>query len=204
MSDEPTSSSFATRYAAEIAELLAELTALRQEMVQAAAQAGSRVAAVSPVFRASAFNLLHYLALRRRDLRPLQSRLAVLGLSSLGRAEAHALASVEAVLAVLHELTQPGTPNLLLPSEDAPAFASGAGLLAQHSDAVLGPVPASRGVRIMVTLPSEAAADYALVRDLLRQGMDCARINCAHDNVAAWQKMIEHLRHAEQELGRSC
>ncbi len=43
-------------------------------------------------------------------------------------------------------------------------------------------------------LPSEAATSYELVRDLLRQGMDCMRINCAHDGEAAWTQMIAHLR----------
>ena len=56
----------------------------------------------------------------------------------------------------------------------------------------------------MVTMPSEAADDYLLVHNLLQQGMDCMRINCAHDDAAAWLRMIEHLRRAEQSLGRSC
>jgi pyruvate kinase len=31
-------------------------------------------------------------------------------------------------------------------------------------------------------MPSEAATDHELVRDLLARGMNCMRINCAHDN----------------------
>ncbi|MBC6605798.1 pyruvate kinase [Hymenobacter sp. BT188] len=204
MTDQPASSLFADRYGAQIAELLTELTSLRQDMVSGTELAGGRLAQVHPTFRVSAHNLLHYLALRRHDLRPLQQRLAALGLSSLGRAESHALASVDAVLAVLHELAQPGTSHQLPADDIAPDFKSGGRLLAEHSEAVLGPVPATRDVRIMVTLPSEAATDYPLVRDLLRQGMDCVRINCAHDDRAAWQKMIDHLRQAEQEIGKSC
>jgi hypothetical protein len=49
----------------------------------------------------TAHNLACYLALRRRDLRPLQQRLAVRGLSSLGRSEAHVLATLDALLALL-------------------------------------------------------------------------------------------------------
>lgn len=33
----------------------------------------------------------------------------------------------------------------------------------------------------MVTMPPEVGRDYALVRDLLKRGMDCMRINSAHD-----------------------
>jgi pyruvate kinase len=59
-------------------------------------------------------------------------------------------------------------------------------------------------VRIMVTLPSEAAADYGLVRDLVINGMDCARINCAHDSLPMWQQMAVHVRRASAEVGQPC
>ena len=56
----------------------------------------------------------------------------------------------------------------------------------------------------MVTMPSEAAEDYTLVHSLLAAGMDCMRINCAHDDAPAWSQMIEHLRQAGQATQRSC
>ena len=59
-------------------------------------------------------------------------------------------------------------------------------------------------VRIMVTMPSEAASDYGLIRDLVRNGMDCMRINCAHDDEDAWAGMVENLRRAERELSKEC
>jgi pyruvate kinase len=46
----------------------------------------------------------------------------------------------------------------------------------------------------MVTIASDAAHDYSLVRDLLAGGMDCMRINCAHDGPAEWESMIGHLK----------
>jgi len=49
--------------------------------------------AIHDAHRRSARNLVHYLALRKHDLRPLQSQLALLGLSSfadiLTRMQAH-------------------------------------------------------------------------------------------------------------------
>ena len=69
---------------------------------------------------------------------------------------------------------------------------------------LLGSVPADRGVAIMVTMPSEAAVDYSLVQHLVEHGMDCMRINCAHDDDGAWARMIEHLRRAELATGRAC
>ena len=153
-------------------------------------------------YRASARNLLHYLAMRRQDLRSLQPRLAALGLSSLGRAESYALSSVSSVLAALRPFVQ---------SSDEPDDGSlpcdsttGAELLEAHTVALLGPPPPERSVHIMVTMPSEAAHDYTLIQGLVESGMTCMRINCAHDNAADWLKMIEHLRHACAQSGQTC
>jgi pyruvate kinase len=187
----------------DIESVLRELTAIRNEMTAAAGRSRKRLAGVHPNYADSAANLLHYLALRRRDLRPLQQRLAALGLSSLGRAESHVLATVDAVLGVLRHLVSPWEPtDALVPARVD--FAAGQRLLAEHTDTLLGPAPAGRRVRIMVTMPSEAADDYTLVRDLVRQGMNCMRINCAHDEPAAWLRMIEHLRRAEKSARRQC
>jgi pyruvate kinase len=62
----------------------------------------------------------------------------------------------------------------------------------------------ARRVRIMVTFPSTAAEDYTFVRDLIRRGMDCARINCAHDTPEEWGAMVANVRRAAAEVGRHC
>jgi len=56
----------------------------------------------------------------------------------------------------------------------------------------------------MVTMPSEAASDYHLVRDLVARGMDCMRINCSYDGRQAWIAMAENLKRAKHGLGREC
>jgi len=188
---------------ANLGRLIEELTAIREEMVADAARSASRLDQVHANYRNSARNLVHYLALRRRDHRGLQLELATLGFSSLGRAESHVLANVDAVLEVLHRLT--GCPRgSTSPEGGGIDFGTGERLLADHTVALLGPATPGRGVRIMVTMPSEAANDFTLVHDLLQRGMDCMRINCAHDDIVAWTRMIEHLRRAEQALGRPC
>jgi len=188
---------------AEIKDLLKQLAAIRAEVVAAPVMSQARLDEVHSKCRGSAVNLLQYLALRRHDLRPLQIRLAALGLSSLGRAESHVLATLDAVLTVLHRLVEPSWQPL---SQGAAVvdFAKGERLLGEHTDTLFGPPPIGRGVRIMVTMPSEASDDYLLVHNLLQQGMDCMRINCAHDDAAAWLRMINHLRRAEVSLGRPC
>jgi pyruvate kinase len=56
----------------------------------------------------------------------------------------------------------------------------------------------------MVTMPGEAARDYMLVHDLLSHGMNCMRINCAHDTPEIWSRMVVHLERARRELGLPC
>jgi pyruvate kinase len=182
--------------------VLRELNAIRVDMVNEGALPKVLLDAVHANYRDSARNLLHYLVLRRHDLRPLQLRLAALGLSSLGRAESYVLATFDAVMDALRRLAQlPWEPHQEVAAVD---FATGQRLLSEHTDALLGPAPPGRGVRIMVTMPSEAAHEYTLVHDLLQQGMNCMRINCAHDDAATWAGMIDNLRRAERALGQSC
>jgi pyruvate kinase len=177
------------------------LEAIRRDIVSTESTATEDLSRIHQTFLASAQNLLHYLALRRHDLRPLQLDLAALGLSSLGRAEPHVLASIDAVLTILRRAT--GAPEWSPPGPVLD-FAEGRRLLAAHTEALLGPATAGRDVRIMVTMPTEAADDYSLVHDLLHEGMDCARINCAHDGPDVWSRMIGNLRRAEAALGRRC
>jgi pyruvate kinase len=186
----------------EIGQIITELTALRAGLVAGAEGPELSPDAVHADHRESARNLMHYLTLRRHDLRPLQLRLAALGLSSLGRAESHVLATIDSVLKALSRLAN--RPWQVPPDAAAVDFAEGQTLLRDHTDALLGPAGGGRDVRIMVTMPAEAAHEYTLVRDLLLGGMDCMRINCAHDDADAWQRMIENLRRAEKALGRSC
>jgi pyruvate kinase len=179
--------------------LVTELLALRDAMRAEAAGLGPADAGIHPSQRASATNLAHYLALRRHDVRALQERLAALGLSSLGRAETHALANVELLLAVLHRLIGRSWP---MPADEPAAGHDGRARLTAHAHALFGPEPPGRRVRIMVTLPSEAASDGALVQALVDGGMDVARINCAHDDAAAWAAMAGRVRHAARRARR--
>lgn len=181
--------------------LLPSLMVLRDEALRVEQGFAEELSQIEPAYRASARNLLHYLGVRQHDIRNLQRDLASLGLSSLGVLEAHVMASLNAVVDVLGQLTG----RELGREPDAPVdFRTGPLLLRDHSRNLLGPEPNNRYVRIMVTMPSEAATQPELVRDLLRAGMDVMRINCAHDDPDAWRAMVDNLRRAEREVGRSC
>ena len=150
----------------------------------------------------SARNLLDYLAFRRFDLRRDQTRLAHWGLSSLGRSESHVLYNLDSVLGWLDRLLE--TPSGTVPVSLGPDPEHSQRILERNARTLLGSPRAGRTVRMMVTMPAEAATDYRLVRDLVDSGMDCARINCAHETAAEWAGMIAHIRRAARELGRQC
>ena len=154
-------------------------------------------------FLSSGLNLAHYMALRRHDLRPLQAALVPWGLSSLGRLEGRVIPSLDAVIATLSAICQVNPATL--PSRPAlQEFLEGDRLLQQQTEAVLGQTTSDRRVRIMVTLPTEAASDQDFVRDLLQRGTNCVRINCAHDNAELWEAMIGNVRQAETDTGHPC
>lgn len=180
--------------------LIESLWTLRKALLQAQARQEPMLRGLDAAHRPSAVNLVHYLALRQIDLRTLQDRLARMGISSLGRAETHVLANVDKALGILHRIA--GRPWAPLSRDEPVGYTRGAALLAQHAQSLFGAAPAQRGVRIMVTLPSEAAHDAALVTGLVAAGMDVARINCAHDGATEWAAMAVAVRAAAAKAGR--
>jgi len=185
------------------ASALRAVEALRHSALASEEEFAPALAEAPSVRRESLRNLLHYLAVRRHDVREVQYALARLGLSSLGRMESHVLASLNAVLEVLYRLSgRPVPPDV---REPAPIdFDTGRAVLLEQADAVLGPARRRGPTRIMVTLPSEAATDPALVATLIDNGMQIARINGAHDDRHAWARMVRNVQAAARKLGKPC
>ena len=181
---------------------LGEVAALRRDVAREGSEIfrawRSRIA--RSTFAPGALNFAHYLALRRHDLRPLQRKLMVLGISSLGRLEGRVLVSLDAVAVALGALAQTKIAGSRPPSERR--FFRGDARLAANAAEIFGPPHKGRAGRIMVTLATETAADPALVLALAEAGADTVRINCAHDGPKVWERMIANVRHAEGEVGR--
>jgi pyruvate kinase len=186
-------------------KLLDDLLRLREDVTQDAAQILENFHESLPEERVgySAANLAIYVALRRRDLRSLQNRLAEAGLSSLGRSESHVLANLDVVIRLLGKVVGVDV-DAAIARDNSEAFSKGRDLLEQNTAALFGSPTEKRNVRIMVTLPTEAAFNYALVKGLLIKGMNCARINCAHDSEPIWIKLLENIKRAERETGLQC
>jgi pyruvate kinase len=181
----------------DLRELRDEIASLREEVTR---EGDRRLAewGLSGAQAGGAKNLACYLALRARDLNDLQLRLAAFGLSSLGRSEADVLFALDAVHVTLRRLC-----GETADFTGRASIRAGEDLLARACNRVFGE-SATQRTRIMATLPSEAADDKGLALALIEAGMDCARINCAHDDAAAWTRMIDNVRAASERHGAPC
>lgn len=181
-------------------DLQEQLIQLRNEALALQLRFQDDIAQCKPELRGSACNLVHYLSVRQKDIRPLQHTLSRYGLSSLSVMEPFTLAHLNAVIGLLQALTghYHETPS---PPVD---YLSGPQRLREHSRRLLGERPVQRAAHIMVTMPGEAATHPELVQSLLSAGMNVMRVNCAHDHPSAWRAMVDNLRSACAEQGLPC
>lgn len=186
------------------ASLRAKLESLRERVVAAEDQAKQHLSGDRGEALPSLRNLVHYLALRAEDIRDLQLELGNLGLSSLGRAEGHVLASIEAVLARVREAeSRKNGASKDLAGGSAISGADARRALHAATRAVFGPKPSQRHVYIMVTAPDPLVADAAWFHKQLAAGMNVLRINTAHGTPASWVAIIETGRAAAEAAGQS-
>jgi pyruvate kinase len=139
-------------------------------------------------------NLLCYLALRKNNIEHIQIGLAENGLSSLGRLEDSVLISLEQVLKHFGYSASMDSTIKRTTYDDAKY------ILANRSKSLLGRSRKERTTRIMVTLDIDTAHQPQLIEELLKNGMDIARINCAYCTTIEWKIIIDAVRNAEKRL----
>jgi pyruvate kinase len=183
-----------------IVELLEQLEQIENEAKALEKKYEKRLKKIHPENQKSALNLIHYLALRNQDIRDLQNTLGQLGISRLGRAESHVLASITAIKILLNKILK----KEQIENEKPPvSFKKGKKIIRKNTSALLGKKLKGSKVRIMVTLPGDAADDNKFIKKLVTSGMNSARINCAHDGTEVWKRMIEKIHKAKTQTGRN-
>lgn len=186
-----------------IPQLIDELTVIRKAIMETEAAHTDLLASVHPNYEYSARNLLRYLKLRTFDLRKLQEALSELGLSSIGNSERYVLAGIENILHFLC-LHEGRDFEATYPPGQHPVNARESRKTLRDHTRLLFPVNNhDRNTKIMVTLPYDAV-HYEWVEELLRSGMDVARINCSHDDAEIWGKMIANIHRAKAATGLGC
>ena len=177
---------------------LSEIITKAREMEEAYSE---RIIGVHPIYRRSAQNLVHYLAFRTFEIDELQQHLRDQSLPSLSSIEAHVMDSLLAIKTIINHLlndqTIESTPRIVNIQESKK-------LLRRNTKMLFGYKSKKRRTRIMVTLPGTVANDYYFVHQLIKLGMNSARINCAHDGPEDWAKMIANVKQAKKSLRKNC
>ena len=195
-----------------LSALARDLTRLESNMVALERQMGPALQAVASSRRASARNLIHYIALRQDDLRDVQSRLSQHGLSSLGRSESCVMGSLLEVARRTNEAlalrgdmkAQKELKRIAQAAADGLSWEAANRLLHEHTRDALGPRPKDRHIYIMVTAPSAKEADRPWMVKMLRAGMNVLRVNCAHETEREWGQVIRALAAARKETAKEC
>ncbi|MGI9546005.1 MAG: pyruvate kinase [Flavobacteriaceae bacterium] len=156
---------------------------------------------VHPIYKRSATNLIHYLALRTFNIDKLDEDLMRLGLPKVSDFEGHIKRSIldlrQLINSLMGEFPKEPTPRSI-------SLVQSEKFIRKNTKLLFGYKSKKRRTRIMVTLPNTAADDLDFVRKLLANGMNCARINCAHDDPETWLKMIKNLREASRLERKKC
>ena len=155
-----------------------------------------RIKNVHPNYTKSARNLIFYLALRTFDNNVFQNKLHELGFPSSTSSESNILHNLITYKTIVKSLLNiPYEPPINLPINKTESNK----LLQKNAEALFGKSDNPRYSRIMVTQPTLAAADELFSKQMVKLGMDCARVNCAHDDSVIWKKIINNVKKANPD-----
>ncbi|MFP2994263.1 pyruvate kinase [Spongiivirga sp. MCCC 1A20706] len=184
----------------KVNELISKIETILEAIKLEEARAETTLLDVHQDYYKSARNLIQYNTFRRFDLRTTQKKLKYLGLTRLAKAESHLMSSLFKTRFILYSLLgERPTIN----AKAGLSIKNSKRLLNKHTKELFGYRSKGRRVRIMVTQPTQAATDYQMVYEMIRNGMNCARINCAHDDAEVWKKIISHVKKASKALGKN-
>ncbi len=176
-------------------EQLQEISASIDELMVKISEYENRYAElvekVHPHYANSARNLVHYLALRSCDMNVLHEKMDDIGLPNTQESLesiVYNLIQYKIITYSLMGLDVPKTLNGYFTNKEAEA------IVEENRRALFGTPKNQRQTAIMITQPKGAATDHELVRKMVKNGMDCARVNCGHDDPAIWSGIIDNIR----------
>lgn len=183
----------------KIGKLISQIEEIIDRLKEAEQKFETHIDEVHPDYRRSAQNLVHYSAFRKSDKKSIQRKLNSLGLTDMSHNEEHIMSSLIQVRSILYNLIDQVD---FVPIKSELSIKKGRKLLKKNDVNLFGQATNNRRVNIMVTQPTESAYNYELVHEMIVSGMDCARINCAHDNPEVWRKIIDNIQKASEDLDK--
>jgi pyruvate kinase len=180
-----------------IKELAQELAELEASLIEVTHQFDVYLDRIPVDQRVAASNLIQYLYFRSKDRKSLQSKLHYYGFSALSNSENHLHRQVQTIRQRLGHIYEEGELNPC-------TYKFSRKRLEHNSKLLFGKHVQAKMPTVMVTFATDFADNPKLIERLLLNGMQVARINCAHDNQEIWQKMLDQVRAAEEKTGLSC
>ena len=146
---------------------------------------------VHPNYTQSAKNLVHYLAMRSFNINIFQEKLEEIGLPIALESQNNILYDLLNMRTVINSLLN---NEIFVEEHKYLNNKEVKKILEQNFKALFGDIKNKRKTAILVTQPLDAASNKKFTESLLKQGMDCARINCAHDDKIIWKQIIDNIR----------
>ena len=163
----------------KLQEIVAALNSIIERIYEFENKYESQLNNVHPNYSYSAKNLVHYLAMRSFNINVFQQKLEDIGLPITLESQdniLYGLLNFRTVINSLMNINYLMKNRIFLITRRLKKFLK---KIPRH---FLEEIRNKRKTAILVTQPTEAATDEQFIKSLLKQGMDCARINCAHDD----------------------
>lgn len=181
----------------KIEKLCDELNEILQSIIDNEPKINITISDIHKEYRLSAKNLCRYLILRSTDLRKYQASLSDYGVSSLGNSEGYVYSNLYSVVKNL-KLIQ-GLPVAEKSNIEIIGYQRSSELIKKNANNLFNQGSRSNFTEIMVTLPNEAAEDKSMVEEMVQNGMEIARINLSHGDIAIWTKMVQFVNEIKIE-----
>lgn len=157
---------------------------------------------VHPHNRQSVMNMLRYITLRSHDLRKVHDNLSEQGITSLRSSESYVYRNITDALKLVFLLQ--GKEWIPKESIESMGYKKSKKHIALNSNELFNKKERIHSTEIMVTIPVDAMSDEDLIRDLLRSGMEIARIDLSKGLLSEWLEIIEKIKQTSREIKSPC
>ncbi len=184
----------------KIDKLEKDLSKILKNIIKHEKKINDRTSKVHRDYKLSAKNLLRYLILRSSDLRKYHGALSDLGVSSIRSAEGYVYSNLFNVVKNLNLIS--GTRSKIKSDIEVIGYTKSKKLIRKHANNLFNETRKNHFTEIMVTLPNEAAEDKEIIRGMVLNGMEIARINLSHGDLDIWEKMVRIIHEVREETGQ--
>ena len=181
----------------KIENLDSGLTKILNHLVDHEELINDKLSKVHKDYKLSGKNLYRYLLLRSFDLRKYHDSLSDLGVSSLRTTEGYVLSNIYHVvknLRLIQNIDFDFTNEL-----EIIGYKKSKKLIKKHANSLFNDGGKNHFTEIMVTLPNEAAEDKDIIRNMVLNGMEIARINLSHGDIEIWSNMVSIIHEIQKE-----